>query len=274
VTPAAPKPVQIKLVVFDWAGTTIDFGCMAPAGAFVAAFAARGVSVTLAEARGPMGLHKKDHIRAVLRTESVSAKWRAATGRDWTEADIDELYRDVTPRLLEAIARHSDLIPGVVSTVGALRSRGLKVAATTGYFRAAADAVRAAAKRQGYEPDFAICADDVPAGRPAPWMIFRCMEALNVYPPAAVLKVGDTPVDIEEGRNAGCWSAGVIDSSNEMGLTETELTALPQPDLGARRDNIRSRFCDAGAHAALPQLDYLPDLIDDLNVWLAGGERP
>jgi phosphonoacetaldehyde hydrolase len=269
-----PNPLEIKLVVFDWAGTTIDFGCMAPSGAFVAAFAAKGVDVTLAEARGPMGLHKKDHIRAMLRTDSVGAKWRAAVGRDWTEADVDALYRDVTPRQVEAAARYSDLIPGVVPTVNELRARGIKIAATTGYFREAADVVLAAAKRQGYEPDFNICADDVPAGRPAPWMIFRCMEALNVYPPAAVLKVGDTVIDIEDGRNAGCWSVGVVDSSNEMGLTATELSALSARELEAKRETVLQRYRVAGADSFLLHLGELPELIDALNKRLAKGNRP
>jgi phosphonoacetaldehyde hydrolase len=269
-----PTPLEIKLVVFDWAGTTIDFGCMAPAGAFVAAFAARGVAVSLAEARGPMGLHKKDHIRAMLCTESVGAKWREAAGRDWTEADVNDLYRDVTPRQVEAAAKYSDLIPGVVTAVNDLHIRGIKVAATTGYFRAAADVVLAAAKRQGYEPDFNICADDVPAGRPAPWMIFRCMEALNVYPPAAVLKVGDTVIDIEDGGNAGCWSVGVVDSSNEIGLAEAELRALSSQELEARRAHVRQRYSAAGAHADVNSIADLPQLVDALNARLAEGKRP
>lgn len=268
------NPLAIKLVVFDWAGTTIDFGCMAPAGAFVATFATRGVAVTLAEARGPMGLHKKDHLRAMLRTESVSAKWRAATGRDWTEADVDDLYRDVTPRQVEAAEQHSELIPGVSVLVSELRAAGLKIAATTGYFRAAADVVLAAAKRQGYEPDFNICADDVPAGRPAPWMIFRCMEALNVYPPAAVVKVGDTVIDIEDGRNAGCWSVGVVDSSNEMGLTASALAALPPRELEMRRESVRARYRAAGAHAVIDAVTSLPHLVAELNIRLAAGGHP
>lgn len=268
------NPLAIKLVVFDWAGTTIDFGCMAPAGAFVATFASRGVAVTLAEARGPMGLHKKDHLRAMLRTESVGAKWRAATSRDWTDADVDDLYRDVTPRQVEAAAKYSDLIPGVVETVVELRARGIKVAATTGYFREAADVVLDAAYCQGYEPDFNICVDDVPAGRPAPWMIFRCMEALNVYPPAAVMKVGDTVVDIEDGRNAGCWSVGVVDSSNEMGLTAAEFAALPPGDREARRERVHQRYVAADAHCFLNHLGELPALIGVLDKGLAKGQRP
>ncbi len=268
------NPVEIKLVVFDWAGTTIDYGCLAPAGAFVASFATKGVDVTLAEARGPMGLHKKDHIRAMLRTASVGAKWRAAAGRDWAEADVEELYRDVTPRQVEAAAKYSKLIAGVPEVVAELRAKGIKIAATTGYFREAADVVLAAGKRQGYEPDFAVCADEVPAGRPAPWMIFRCMEALNVYPPAAVMKVGDTVVDVEDGCNAGCWSVGVIDSSNEMGLSLEEVKALPEAELSARRASIRQRFEDVGAHAVVNDLGELVKVIDGLNLLVAAGVAP
>lgn len=269
-----PTPLNIHLVVFDWAGTTIDHGCLAPAGAFVASFVARGVAVTIAEARGPMGLHKKDHIRAMLRTESVGKKWRDATGHDWTETDVEELYRDVIPRQLAAIEQHSALIPGLLDVLKKLRARGLKIGASTGYFHAAANAVLAAAKRQGYTPDFNICADDVPAGRPAPWMIFRCMEALGVYPPAAVVKVGDTVIDIEDGRNAGCWSVGVVDSSNEVGLSEAEFAALAEDEKCARREEVGKRYRAAGAHGVIASLAELPALIAEFDARLARDERP
>jgi phosphonoacetaldehyde hydrolase len=269
-----PTAPEIKLVVLDWGGTTIDFGCLAPAGAFVAAFAARGVDVTQAEARGPMGMHKKDHIRAMLRTASVNAKWRGRAGRDWTEADVEDLYRTVTPLQLEAISRRGELIPGALEVAAELRRMGLRIAATTGYFHAAADAVRAAAARQGYSPDFHICADDVPAGRPAPWMIYHSMEALNAYPPAAVVKVGDTTIDIEDGRNAGCWSVGVIDSSNEMGLAADEFAALPPAEKAARRRTVRDRLLAAGAHAAIDSLSELPGLVAMFGARRVRGEHP
>jgi phosphonoacetaldehyde hydrolase len=265
---------EIKLVVFDWAGTTIDYGCQAPAGAFVEAFARKGVSVSLAEAREPMGLHKKDHIRAMFGAESVAEKWRLATGRGWDETAVEALYQEVTPLQLEAVVRYGQLIPGVRECVAELRARGLKIAGTTGYFHAAAAAVLEAARAQGYSPDFSICADDVPAGRPAPWMIFRCMEALNIYPPSSVVKVGDTAVDIADGRNAGCWSVGVIDSSNEMGLTATEFSTLTETEKVMRRETVYRRYAAAGAHAALDALDELPSLLAEFNERLRNGERP
>ncbi len=265
---------QIQLVVFDWAGTTIDFGCLAPSGAFVTAFADRGVRVSQSESRAPMGLHKKDHIRAMLRTESVGAKWRTAVGRDWNEADVEALYARVTPLQLEAVVRYSQLIPGVRECVAALRARGLKIASTTGYFREAAAAVLKAARDQDYVPDFSICADDVPAGRPAPWMIFRCMEALNAYPPSTAVKVGDTVVDIIDGRNAGCWSVGVVDSSNEMGLSAEEFAALSPGAKVVRRLGVHTKYIAAGAHAVIDDLGQLPGVIDSLNARLRVEQRP
>jgi phosphonoacetaldehyde hydrolase len=267
-------PTEIKLVVLDWAGTAIDFGCMAPSGAFVAAFAEAGVTVSVGEARGPMGLHKKDHIRAMLRVPQIGGRWRTAHGRDWTEDDVDSVYARVTPMQVEAVKTYSALIPGVTACVAELRRRGIKVAATTGYFREASEVVYAAAREQGYAPDFTICADEVPAGRPAPWMIFRAMEATGVYPPAAVVKVGDTGIDIEDGRNAGVWSVGVIDSSNEMGLTAAELAGLPDAEREQRREAVLARYEDARCDAAIRTIDQLPSLIGEINEQMVMGARP
>jgi phosphonoacetaldehyde hydrolase len=266
--------LKVRAVVFDWAGTTVDFGCIAPTGAFVSAFAARGVAVTGAEARGPMGLHKKDHLRAMLGQPGLAARWRAAYGRDWAEADVTDLYGLVTPLQVEAVARHSALIPGALTCMESLKIAGVKIGGTTGYFQAAADVVYRLAADRGYRPDFAICADEVPAGRPAPWMIFRAMEALGVYPPAAVVKVGDTVVDIADGLNAGVWSVGVLDSSSEMGLTEAEFAALDGAERTRRREVVASRFQQAGAHAVVRTVAQVPALVDHFNALLAAGQNP
>ncbi len=249
---------SIKMVVLDWAGTTLDFGCLAPSGAFVRAFAKRGLVVTIAEARAPMGLHKKDHLREMLRSERIGRAWEAERGRAWLESDVDDLYRLVTPMQVAAAALHSELVPNLLGDVQKLRDDGIKIAGSTGYFVEAANVCYARSAEQGYVPDFTICADEVPAGRPAPWMIFRCMEAMGIYPPSAVAKVGDTVVDIRDGLNAGVWSIGVVDSSNEMGLSVLEFESLSSEDREDRRSRIRKRFRDVGAHAVVDTLTGLP----------------
>lgn len=255
----------IRLVVFDWAGTTIDFGSLAPLEAFLAVFAANGVRVTHEEARLPMGLHKKDHLRVMLQLPEVTRRWREVHGRDWSEGDFDAIYHDLVPRQMESLESRNGLIDTVVPCVAQLRQRGILVAGTTGYFRAAADRVAELARMQGYVPDANLCADDVPTGRPAPWMIFRIMEQLGVYPPTAVVKVGDTRVDIEEGLNAGVWSVGVTESSSEVGLKPDELADLPNEERRLRLATAEQCFRDAGAHAIIENLAHLPNLIDKLS---------
>lgn len=250
--------IGVKLAVFDLAGTAIDFGSCGPVGAFIEVFARRRVALTEAQVRAPMGTHKRDHIRHLLRADAVGIAWRAATGDAWSEADVDELYRAVEPLQVEAAAAHCELAPGLLECVEALRSRGVKIAAATGYFRAAAEAALGGARRNGFAPDFAVCADDVPAGRPAPWMVYRAMEALDVYPPAAVVKVGDTLVDIREGLNAGVRSGAVVDSSSEMGLSRAAFAALTPAECAARRGVVRATFATAGAAFVVDSLSELP----------------
>jgi phosphonoacetaldehyde hydrolase len=256
--------MAIRLVVFDWAGTVMDFGCFAPLSAFREVFAELGVPVSVAEARGPMGLHKKEHIRVMLREPGLARRWAQVHKREPDERDVERLYAIVTPLQIAAAGRHDDLVPGLMECVAHLRQVGIKIAGTTGYFRAAAMAAGEAARRQGYVPDVSICADDVATGRPAPFMLFRAMEATGVYPANQVVKVGDTPHDIAEGRNAGAWAVGVIDSSSDMGLSWADLQKLPEPERQSRRDAIAEKLMAAGAHAVIFSLADLPALVGRL----------
>jgi phosphonoacetaldehyde hydrolase len=256
---------EIQLVVFDWAGTTIDHGSRAPIVPFIRAFATRGVEVTPDEARGPMGLPKKDHIRALLELPAIAERWLRHNEAAATQSDIAQLYERFERLQLEVVDDFTRLIPGTLECVQQLRQQGIRIGATTGYFRAAAERVYAAAAEQGYKPDCCQCADDVPQGRPAPWMIFRIMEALRVYPPSAVLKVGDTVPDIQEGLAAGVWSVGVLRSSSEVGCTEAEWERLPAEERAARVDSCREKLLGVGAHAVVETLNEIPALVAAIN---------
>jgi phosphonoacetaldehyde hydrolase len=267
-------PTPLQLVVFDLAGTVVDFGSTAPVEAFVRTFAERGVEATGEEARGPMGVDKRTHLRAMASLPSIAERWRKIHGRDCAEADIDEMYHAFMPIQLAALRDRSTLVPGAQECLIELRTRGLKVAANTGYFRDAAQLVLAAAKEQGFEVDVSACVDDVPTGRPAPWMIFRCMEGMGVFPPSSVVKVGDTVPDVLEGLNAGAWSIGVAGTSSEVGLTEEEFARLSQEERESKVAAARRKLRSAGAHCVIDALEELPALLDDLALRLTRGERP
>jgi phosphonoacetaldehyde hydrolase len=265
---------RIRLVVFDWAGTAVDHGGRGPLTPFVWTFASRGVEVTAEEARGPMGLSKKDHIRVLLQLPAVARRWRERHGADATEADVDELYRRFMPLQLEVIDEFAGLVPELLDCVGVLRGRGVAIGATTGYFREAAQRVYRRAAAQGYRPDHCVCTEEVPAGRPAPWMIFRTMEALGVFPPAAIVKVGDTVPDVGEGLSAGAWSVGVARSSSEVGCTVQEWAALTTPEQRRRLASCRAKLLAAGAHAVVDTLAELPALLEELDARIGRGEKP
>ena len=264
----------VKAVIFDWAGTTVDYGCCAPAQVFRKVFAIHGVEITEAQARGPMGLMKRDHLRQIAQMAPVAKQWQAVHGQLPGEAEVEQLYADFIPLQLAILADYAEPIPGVLALADELRARGIQIGSTTGYNRDMMDVLAPAAARRGYRPDFWACAGDVAAGRPYPWMIYLNAQRLGVYPPEAIIKIGDTLPDIEAGLNAGAWTIGVSLTGNEIGLTEAEVAALPEGALGPRLAAVRQRMAAAGAHAVVDGAwDCLP-VIDDIAQRLAQGEKP
>jgi len=254
----------IRLVVADLAGTTIDFGSTAPAGVFVDVFARHGVAITTAEARGPMGTAKRDHIASLAALPRVAEAWNAAHGRPFSEADLDRLYAEFIPAQLESLPQFDELIPGTLHAQATLEAAGIAVAVTTGYDAAMTAVVLEAARRQGFVPAAAVCAAEVAAGRPAPWMIYRAMEKTGIWPPAAVVAVGDTLADIEAARNAGVWAVGVTATGNMLGLSHAEHDAL---EAGHRADLLMAageRMLSAGAHAVISGIGDLPPILSTL----------
>ena len=130
-----------------------------------------------------------------------------------------------------------------------------------------------AAREQGFVPDCSICAEDVPAGRPTPWMLWENIRQLQVYPTAAILTVDDTPVGIEAGRNAGTWTVGVTRSGNELGLSPAEIAALPPAELASRIDQARQRLFAAGADYVIETVAELPEVVLEIEREQAAADR-
>jgi phosphonoacetaldehyde hydrolase len=255
---------RVKAVILDWAGTTIDFGSRAPTSVFLEIFRARGVEITSAEARGPMGRAKHDHIAAVLAMPRVRERWTQVHGHPPGQSEADAMYAEFLPLQKRTLADHARLIPGVVEAIAACRARGLGIGSTTGYTRALVDVVCPLAARQGYVPDVVIAADDVAAGRPAPWMNYRAAERLGVYPMDSIVTIDDTPAGIEAGRNAGMWTVGVTRTGNEVGLSAEELAALSPAERATVIATARAKLLDAGAHAVIESVAELPELLDEI----------
>lgn len=264
----------VKAVVLDWAGTAVDFGCMGPVSPFMEVFSRRGVEVTPGEARGPMGLMKIDHIRAMCRLPSVAAKWKEVFGTDPNEEDVRQMYEEVEPLMIATLPDHARPVPGLLEAVANWRRWGIKIGTSTGYTRPMMEILVPEAAQRGYSPDSIVCSSDVPQGRPFPFMCYQNAINLEVYPMEAMVKIGDTVSDIQEGRNAGMWTIAVTRTSNELGLTEAEVAALPMGQLQQRLRAIEARFFHAGAHYVVEDVGRCTEIIEKITMRLTAGQRP
>lgn len=254
-----------KAVVFDWAGTMVDFGSFAPMGVFVKAFESFGISATIEQARAPMGAPKWDHIRAMMDDPGIASQWVAKYGAPPSDGDVDKVYEVFVPMNEEVAADYADLIPGALETISFLREEGIKIGSTTGYTRSIMERVLPVAAAQGYTPDNLVCSDDLPEGRPGPLGMYKCMVDLVAYPPQAIIKVDDTVPGIKEGVAAGCVTVGLALSGNEVGKTVDELAAMSEAEIAPLRTRAAAILKDAGADHIIDTVADLPDLIRNLS---------
>ena len=269
-----PYTGKLQAAVMDWAGTTVDYGCIGPVAVFMDVFARHGVEVTLAEARAPMGLMKKDHLRAMCGMKDVAARWEKVHGCPPIEADVAAMFGQLEPMMVAAIAKHSDPIPGTVQAVAEFRRQGLKIGTCTGYTRPMMEVLAPEAAGKGYNPDAVICSSDVPLGRPYPYMCYLNAIQLQTYPLEAMVKIGDTVADVQEGLNAGMWTIGLTKTGNEIGLSEDKIRDLHESDLEKRLLEVETRFEAAGVHYMVEGIWGCPAIIERINERLALGERP
>jgi phosphonatase-like hydrolase len=206
---------MIELVVFDMAGTTVHDGDAVNV-CFRAALAGVGVFPELDAVNAVMGIHKPEAVRRLL----------SASGRTFSEREADAVHADFVERMVRYYETDPAVreIPGAGQVFADLRRAGLKIALNTGFGRTIVDVIL---RRLDWikAVDAVIASDEAPHGRPHPDMIRLLMFQLDVNQPRRVAKVGDTPVDIEEGINAGC---GLIVGVTTGSFTRQQLEAYPQ----------------------------------------------
>jgi len=253
---------RFDLVIFDWAGTMVDFGCMAPVRALIDAFAQEGVEIHEIAARRDMGKAKADHVRSMLEHPDVEAAWRARHGRTPTERDLESLMGRLGPLMREHAARAATLIPGALATFERVKAAGLRVGSSTGYTSEMMKPVLAQAAEQGYTPDHVVCAGETLAGRPSPLMIYKACLDLGVWPLGRVVKVDDAAAGIAEGKSAGAFTVAVA-TGNALGLSLEAFEALSPMERAHRIEAARHALQAAGADLVL---DSVAELVPALEM--------
>lgn len=264
----------IQAVVFDWAGTMIDFGCRAPVVALREVFAEAGVEITEAEARADMGKAKRDHVRALLAMPRIAGLWAQRHGAPATEADVDRLHDAVEPKMRAAARDCATLIPGAAELAADLRARGVKIGSTTGYTRPMMVDILPLAAEQGYAPEVVVCAGETAQGRPSPLMMWKALVELGAWPARACVKVDDAVVGIGEGLEVGAWTVGLSASGNGVGLAADELASLSPDERAARIDASAQALRAAGAHYVVESVADLGPVLAEIETRIERGETP
>lgn len=253
---------NFDLIIFDWAGTTVDYGCFAPVQAFIEEFVSRGITPTMEEVRAPMGMLKIDHIRTMLNMPRILECFISIYGREPEESDVNAMYERYETHLLSILPQFTEPKPGVISTIEELRNRGIKIGSTTGYTDKMMAIVAPHAKAKGYAPDYWISPDSVDQkGRPYPYMVFENMKKFGISDVRNVMKVGDTISDIKEGKNAGVYTVGVLEGSSQIGLTEDEFNAMNKEQQREACEIAADAYRNAGADAVINRIEDLLELI-------------
>ncbi len=265
---------SVKAVIFDWAGTTIDYGSRAPMGAFVKLFESEGIEMTIAQARIPMGISKWEHINFLLNLPEVQNQWLKIHEVPHTDADVDRLLDIFVPINKVSILEYSQLIPGVATLTKALRERDIKIGSTTGYTRELLDLLLPIAKEQGYEVDVFSYSGDTPLGRPSAQMMIKCARQLGLDNPLSFIKVDDTQPGIEEGKSFGSWTVGVAVSGNTLGLSLEELNALPEEEAARLKNAARIKMQEMKPDFVIDSVADLLPIVDEINERISRGEFP
>ena len=267
---------KVQAVILDWSGTTADAYVVAPAVVFVEVFKRQKVEISMIEARGPMGLRKDLHIKALTEVDEIKERWKKIHGKYPEQSDVDRMFADFVPLQLDCLRKYTTLLPGVAEVTQRLQKQGIKIGSTTGFVRSMVDILEEDAAKQGYKPDASVAGDEVTSGaRPSPHMVYKNLDMLNITPIQSVVKVDDTASGVGEAVNAGCWGIGVTRYSNYMNVdTPEDGKKLSEDEIKKRVAKTKDILEKAGAHYILESIADIEPVIEDINKRLARGERP
>jgi phosphonatase-like hydrolase len=196
--------MKVKLVIFDISGTLIeDNGCVYTA--YRKALLTKGVTITQRDVNNVMGMAKPFAIRQLLEkyltAKQITPEMCEDVQHVFTESMISFYQNDPAAKEIE----------GAADVLFNLKKHGITIGLDTGFSRPIADVI---IERFGWKKNFLIDAcvssDEVKNGRPAPDLAFKVMELTGIKDSKQVVKVGDTPSDLGEGKAAGClYNVGV-----------------------------------------------------------------
>lgn len=204
---------KIELVVFDLAGTTVDDtvnGLPLVTLAMTEAFSVNGIKITPEQVNKVRGMDKKEALNHLL-NESLKFDENSHVAMDSKNRSSleDKLFGDFKSALNCHLMNINKEIEGSSDTFNWLIEQGVKIAVGSGFPH---NVVLSLVSKLGWNEliNYVSSAEQEGHGRPHPSLILSAMKHCAVCDAKSVIKVGDTLMDIEEGKNAGCWTVAVL----------------------------------------------------------------
>lgn len=271
------RPTKLRLAVLDGSGTLVDPGVYAPSVVFQDVFKEFKVPISMAEAREPMGREKKHHIHMITTDPSVKERWKNVYDRYPTSSDVDNMYELFKPMQLIALEKYGGVITGTLEALHTLKKRDLLLGFSTGFNREMVNKILELNPELSTLLDTTITADELPRGRPAPYMVYKNMIDMDVMNPYEVVKIDDTEMGIHEGNYAKCWTIAVSKYSNLMAMTEEEVIEFERTDpegFEEKHYEVKTKLKDAGAHFVVDDITKVPNIILTINDLLKKSHTP
>ena len=213
-----------------------------------------------------MGMKKLDHIYALSKEDSFKEQFKQVYGRYHDESDLFNIYNIFCSLQRKSLRTNVELIPETKKTINYLKEKDIKIGVTTGFSKDQMNLALDLLHKYDIIPDASVsstCFNH--PGRPNPYMINHLMDELKVNDPRKILKVDDTCVGIQEGRNAGCLTVGVARWSINMNVTsEEEQKDLTDEIIKEKLNKSRSILLREDPTYLINTLDELKYCIDPL----------
>lgn len=221
-------------------------------------FRRRGVTLSEGLLRGVVSLQGRESIRRLCLESEVRDGWQARYGRAPAASEVDAMYAESEEVQKACLLEHAEPIPGFVSLTVWLRGQGMRLGATTSLQGQMVTVLKPLLAARGWSPDALICASDVPAPPPAPYMNFLAATRIGAPNVAGCVVVGDRAADMEAARNAGMWAIGVAMTGEDAGLTWEALHRQSPSEQQYLRERATVRLEKAGAHVVVDTVLDLP----------------
>lgn len=257
---------MIRAVIFDWAGTTIDYGNQAPVLAIRKAFQQFGLQVGRRQLYQSNGVDPLTRIQQLLSADDLKQAWYIKHPDIDVKAGAIEIYKWFNRDLIETLPQVAKVKAGIPTLISYLRTQDIRFATTSVYTAPMLSQVLPLASEQGFDPQINITAEDVEGvSRPCPDMLNLAIDKLRIRDCHSVIQVGDTPADILAGQAAGVTTVGIIEGSSLIGLSEEEFSHLPFAKRNSLNNEAAAKLQRAGADYIVQNAKDLMRLIKELD---------